>query len=81
MHLIGVTIGIAGTWYIAAWVLGGARPLTQQPNMLPYGPPEGPVVPPQWILGVTGVLTLVGLCFVLVGTQENNPKVEKKRKM
>ena len=75
--LLSTVFGMAATWYISAWVRHGRRPMEMSPGFSIYfGFTEPPILPPQWLLAVLGGLTLTSICLMLMGTQEDNPKIK-----
>jgi hypothetical protein len=75
LHLLGITIGIAAIWFVAAWVRHGRMPLgLQQPRTLLGGNPD-PILPPVWLLTVLGLLLLISFCMMLFGTQDAAPRI------
>ena len=84
LHLLGVTIGIAVIWFVIAWVRHDTVPLglvESEVRMAMGGNPASPILPPTWLVAVLGLLTLISLFMMLMGTQDANPRIRfgKKR--
>ena len=75
IQLLGVAFGIAGGWYVTAWVKYGRAPLIQPVIRAlsrthvrtGWDSIPDPIVPPQWLLAVVGFLTVIALCMMLLG--------------
>ena len=79
LYLFGITIGIVGAWFVAAWIRHGRMPLglSIMPQVrLSFGSPPSPIYPPTWLLAVAGVLSLISIAMMLSGTQDANPKMK-----
>lgn len=76
LHVLGAAFGIAGAWYVTAWIRHGRLPLTVQRTYFGELPP---IRAPEWLLAVTGFLLLISLCMLLLGTQESTPKMNFKK--
>lgn len=82
LHLLGVSIGIAAVWFVAAWVRHGRLPLGMSFSNVRLsigGPPPSPILPSTWLVAVLGLLALISLCMMFVGTQDANPKMMFKK--
>jgi len=84
LQLLGIAFGIAGGWYVTAWVQHGRAPLIQSvvravSPYVRYGSEPDPIVPPQWLLAVVGSLTIIALFMMLLGTQDSTPKMNFKK--
>ena len=81
LHLLGVAIGIMAVWYVIAWIQHGRQPLPwfDTPIRISVGYPwtaPSPIFPPDWLLAVVGLLVLISLLMMLLGTQDVNPKMK-----
>ena len=82
LQLLGVAIGIAGVWFVAAWIRHGRMPLGEvfpQKIRISIGHPPQPILPPDWLLAIVGLMVLVSLAMVLVGTQDANWKLRARK--
>ena len=89
LHLLGLAIGIAMTWYVASWIIHGRQPLDA--HIPVAGPLPGairisidedagcyaPILPPAWLLAILGLLTLAAFAMMFVGLQDINPRLRK----
>jgi hypothetical protein len=81
-HLLGVAFGIAGAWFIAAWVGHGRMPLGLSPApRLGLGiggaTPPSRILPPMWLLAIVGLFVLLSICMMLLGTNDVTPKLNR----
>ena len=79
IRLLTIALGIAATWFVAAWVHHGRMPL-----LLSHPSPrlwigvvhvQERILPPVWLTAVLGLLVLVALVMMVVGTQDATPKM------
>ena len=82
LRVLGVAFGIAAIWFVGAWVRHGRMPLgLNQPRIrISIGSPPDPILPPVWLLAILGLLVLISLCMMLLGTQDVNPKMKIENK-
>ncbi|MEK7996685.1 MAG: hypothetical protein AAB403_23015 [Planctomycetota bacterium] len=81
LNLLGVAIGIAGLWFVTAWVIHGRLPM-MTPEVARFSPsgPQDRILPPSWLYAVVGSLALISFGMMLLGTQDASPKLRKSKK-
>ena len=82
LRVLGVAFGIAGIWFVGAWIRHGRLPsgLAQPRIKLSIGSPPEPILPHPWLLAILGLLVLVSLGMMLLGTQDAAPKMRFKKR-
>ena len=78
LYALGFAIGIAGAWFVTAWIKHGRLPLMEHVSRSSFGG-SPPIQPPAWLLVITGVLCLISLGMLLLGTQDATPKMTRKK--
>jgi hypothetical protein len=78
LHVLGAAFGIAGAWFVSAWIKYGRLPLIEHPGRTSFGGFQ-PIRPPEWLLAITGLLFLISLGMLLLGTQDVTPKMTHKK--
>ncbi len=81
LRSLGAAFAAAGLWFIAAWVWHGTIPLgLRGSGNIGIGSPARPLVPPLWLLAIIGVLVLISLGMMLLGTQDDSGRIERTKK-
>ena len=68
LNVLGAAIGIAGVWYVAAWIRYGRQPLADTYGYR-FGTRVPEIVPPDWLLAIIGLLVCVAIVLMLIGTR------------
>jgi hypothetical protein len=79
LYLLGVALGVAGAWFITAWIRHGRIPLSQPQIILSISTPPDRILPPEWLVAAVGLLAVVSLCMMLLGTHDVIPKLTFKK--
>ncbi len=77
VRLLGFALGVAAVWFVAAWLRHGRMPLTATAS--PMGGTLSPVLPPTWLLAILGLMVLISICMMFLGTQDAIPKMRAKK--
>ncbi len=77
LHVMGLAIGIAATWYISAWVHHGRLPLVKPQLRMGFGS-YSRILPPDWLLAITGSLVIIALYMLLLGSRDVTPRIRRK---
>ena len=88
LHLLGLAIGIAMTWFIAAWIIHGSQPLDTLTPVARLGQGtvrcsvgevvyQAPILPSAWLLAMLALLTLAAFAMMFVGSQDINRRLRK----
>jgi len=82
LYVLGSALGIAGVWFVTAWIRHGRLPLVEYQSQssrigIDWVPPI--IRPPEWLLAITGFLFLISLGMLLLGTQDVTPKMTHKK--
>jgi hypothetical protein len=78
LHVIGLAIGIVAAWYISAWVHHGRLPLTEPQFKTGFGP-YNRILPPEWLLAITGSLVVIALFMLLLGSRDVIPRIRRNK--
>ena len=78
LSLLGITIGIVAVWYVASWIHHGSPPMTQPLSIGGIGCNRPTILPPDWLMAVTGLLTIISFLMMLIGTHNATPRIDKK---
>jgi len=78
LYVLGSTLGIAGCWFVTAWIRHGRLPMIAGQRHAFFGELQ-PIRPPEWLLAITGLLFLISLGMLLQGTKDVTPKMTHKR--
>lgn len=81
LRLLGVALGIAAVWFVAAWIHHGTVPLGLYKSGIrsSFGSPS-PILPPMWLVAILGLLGLIAILMMLLGTQDANPRMKFRQK-
>jgi len=70
LYLLGIALGVVGAWFFTAWIRHGRMPLVQPQNTFSIGTLPDRILPPEWLVAIVGLLTVVSLCMLLLGTHD-----------
>jgi hypothetical protein len=79
LYVLGSAFGIAGAWFVTAWIKHGRLPLIEHQLKLRTGWVSTIIRAPEWLLAITGFLFLISLGMLLLGTQDVTPKMTHKK--
>lgn len=71
VYLLGMSFALMGGWFVVAWIRYGVIPLGLFQPKITFSPnfAHAPVLPPQWVIETSGIIALVALGMMLLGTQ------------